>query len=108
MSLVEEREEARTYRVRIDLDPNVMPAQARTVPAFWYVGFHDAGEQELYRQNAGEGELRALLNGGGGRVLIDREFTSSREPVAWTVWPFSRSAGWLERVRSAVDARAQA
>src|SRR5207249_939430 len=62
-------------------------------------GFHDADDQELYRQDADDQEIARLLAGDPARIAIEREFETSREPVSWTVWPYSRSEGWLTKLR---------
>jgi hypothetical protein len=98
-------ERVNSYDVRISLDRSALPDAAKSDPSFWYVGFHDADEREIYRQDASDHELAVLLAGDSSIVSIDRRFESSREPVSWTVWPFSRSQGWLERMRGPVHAR---
>jgi hypothetical protein len=39
----------------------------------------------------------------GGRIVIERRFRSARQPATWTVWPHSRSGGWLDKVVGAVE-----
>jgi len=91
-------EQEREWNLRIVIDRGRLPVAATADPGFWYVGAHDSANSELFRQDAGEDELRALLSGDGPQVVIDRKFMSNRQPVKWTVWPYSRSQGWLEAV----------
>jgi hypothetical protein len=93
----------RTYALEIVLDPVELPAAARVDPQFWYVGFHDAEGQEIYRLDAGEQEIAGLLAGNPSRVRLRREFVSNRPPVSWTVWPVSLSEGWLRKIDGSVQ-----
>jgi len=45
-----------------------------------------------------------LLAGSAPRIFIERRFESYAEPLTWTVWPFSRSAGWLDKVEGVASA----
>jgi hypothetical protein len=91
-------EQEREWSLRIVVDRSRLAAAATADPSFWYVGAHDSANSELFRQDAGENELRALLSGDRPQIVIDRKFMSNRQPVKWTVWPYSRSQGWLEAV----------
>lgn len=93
----------RAWHVRIEFDRTALPAAALVDPLFWYVGFHDAENEEIHRQDAAGEELRALLVNNATRLAIDRRFSSDRRPVSWTVWPVSRSAGWLDKITARVE-----
>jgi len=86
------------WQVRIVLDRAALPRPALADPQFWYVGFHDSGEAEIYREDACGDELHRLVTGGSNEVVIERQFRSSRRPASWTVWPFSQSRGWLDKL----------
>jgi len=88
----------RRWDVRISVDRRRLPTPGVTDVDFWYVGFHDATGAEVHRRDASSAELDGLECQSGGRLDLDRQFESSREPVTWTVWPHSRSTGWLEKV----------
>lgn len=96
-------EHVRAYRLQISLDRAALPAAAWRDPHFWYLAFHDVKEREIYRQDVSEQELRQILASGSAFISIAREFESGVEPASWTIWPVSRSEGWLERLRGAVD-----
>jgi hypothetical protein len=87
-----------TCRLRICLDTAQLEPLARRDATFWYVGFHDEFQRELYREDALATELATLLGSSATRVELEREFRCEREPATWTVWPYSRSAGWLEKL----------
>ena len=97
----------RDWRVRIVLDRAALPPAAFSDPAFWYVGFHDAADGEIRREDAQGEELHRLL-AADGKIIIERQFRSARQPATWTVWPHSRSGRWLEKVVGTVDAGALA
>ena len=96
-------EQIRAYLVPIELDRAALEPEACADPMFWYVGFHDADGLELYRRDADAKELRELLAGKPSRIVIEREFSSNREPVSWTVWPVSRSGVWLQKREGRID-----
>jgi hypothetical protein len=50
----------RPWEVRIVLDRAALPPAALADPHFWYVGFHDANDAEIHREDAAERELRDL------------------------------------------------
>jgi hypothetical protein len=70
-----------------------------------FVDFLDAGAQRGAgrRQDAGGEELQRLVEG-GERIVIAREFISTRRPVKWTVWTVGVDGVWLKTIMGAVDA----
>jgi hypothetical protein len=93
----------RNWHLRIVLDRATLPALALKDPQFWYVGFHDAAEAEIYREDLHGEELHRLLSGHVGQIVIERRFHASRRPATWSVWPFSASGGWLEKLDGVAD-----
>jgi hypothetical protein len=93
-----------TWRILINLDPAAMPPSALIDPFFWYVGIHDRDGEEIHRRDVSEQDLVGLLAGRVSPIVIERQFESTREPLTWTVWPYSRSRGWLERIDGKVGA----
>lgn len=91
-------EDRRTWNVRIELEVGRLKLAAIKNVEFWYVGFHDADGKELYRQDAPADELARKIGKGVKRIVIERQFQSARPPKSWTVWPFSRIGGWLDKV----------
>lgn len=89
------------YDLRIPIDRAVLPEGAETA-RFWYVGFHDVNERELFRFDADAGEIRKLLTGDAKSVVIARSFESTHEPASWTVWPFGADGGWLDKIRGEI------
>jgi len=89
--------QVRDWHVSIVLDCKTLPSAALLSSQFWYVGVHDAGDVELYRQDVHGEELAALLTGDSAAIVIERTFRSARQPASWTVWPFSPDDGWLEK-----------
>jgi hypothetical protein len=70
---------------------------------FWYVGAHDESEREVDRQDLdAEGIAELLAEGPPYRKTM--AFEAATGPATWTVWPHSKSEGWLPRVTRPVDA----
>jgi hypothetical protein len=85
------------YDIQIGVEKAKLPADVDDY-LFWFVGFHDANEQEIYRLDADKAEVRRLLDRPGDVAMVQRTFESELEPVSWTVWPFSERRGWLEKL----------
>jgi hypothetical protein len=96
--------EMRDWRVRIVLDRGILQPEALADPRLWYVGVHDADNVEIHRQDAEGDELRWLLQGDTGQSVIERRFSSARQPASWTVWPMSSKGEWLTKSVGAVNA----
>jgi plasmid stabilization system protein ParE len=90
--------QVRTWRMRIELPRGTLPPAALRNPRFWYVGFHDAGNEEIYRQDTDASEVDRLLAAGAGALVIERTFRSARRPEKWVVWPVSGDGAWLDRL----------
>jgi hypothetical protein len=86
------------HRIEISVDVSQLPAAATDDPEFWYVGIHDGGGREVYRQDASHQELSRVLPVAGRQVTLVREFASEAVPASWTVLPRSASAGWLQPI----------
>jgi Glycosyltransferase (GlcNAc) len=99
-------EKSYTWQVRIMLDPRALPAAALDDPQFWYIGIHDDKRTEIFRQDVSSEELPGLLARSWPYLAIERDVVSDRVPVTWTVWPVSRSRGWLSKIEGAVNHRA--
>jgi Glycosyltransferase (GlcNAc) len=95
-------EGTQTWRLVIALDRAALPCDALDDPQFWYVGAQDANGQEIYREDLYGEELLYLLAASGPQIVIERKFASYAEPLSWTIWPFSRSAGWLDKIEGLV------
>ena len=95
-------ERTRKWQVRIELDRAMLSGCADD-PYFWYVGIHDQNGEEIHRRDVSVQDLSNLLCGGASSVTIEREFESMREPLTWTVWPYSHSRGWLDKITGQVN-----
>jgi hypothetical protein len=85
------------WMVRITFDRGALPVAAFDDPELWYVGVQDADHVEIYRQDVPSSELTSLRTSEPKIVLVC-EFESGSVPASWTVWPVSRSLGWLSRI----------
>jgi len=95
---------SRRYAIEVNIDRETVPRRADDY-TFWYVGFHDESGVEIFRGDAGQEELAGLLDTAGQRIPIRRAFESEFEPASWTVWPHSRSEGWLTKIEGPWAAR---
>jgi hypothetical protein len=94
---------SRAWIVRCEVDREVLPPGALDRPLFWYVGFHDAGGDEIARDDADRLELLRVLSEPGERIVIERSFVSPRQPASWTIWPADRFGRWQERIQRPID-----
>lgn len=58
---------------------------------FWYFGLHDQDGQELVRDDITRSDWNTTL------ITINKEYPLRRKPAQYTIWPHSRSRGWLEK-----------
>lgn len=65
---------------------------------FWAVSFHDKNLNTLYRKDADENEISGHFAKSDEHCKIWREFHTSETPTYWTVWPHSKTKGWMERI----------
>lgn len=85
------------WMVRITLDRSALPAAAIDDPEFWVVAVKDESGTEIYRVDVPQAQLATLLSEGATLVLYC-EFESGTIPASWSVWPVSRSLGWLPKM----------
>lgn len=90
------------HKIEIRVERNQLLPAALDDPSFWYVGFHDSADREIYRCDAQAAEVSEALAAGGDTVTLTREFCSQRRPAHWTVLPYTISQGWLEPVAGRV------
>jgi hypothetical protein len=86
-----------TWKVRLDIDARVLPPASFENASFWYVGFHDAQNNEIYRKDISSAEIDVGVRG-RNVITIIRTFDSEEAPATWTVWPKSRSERWLKKI----------
>lgn len=63
---------------------------------FFYVGAHDADSNEIYREDLVGAKIYKELS--GEWVDFRLIFLADKIPTTFTVWPHSKSKGWLERL----------
>ncbi len=85
------------WMVRIPFDRSQLPAGSFEPGAYWCVAVHDHIGAEIYRRDVQRAELEALA-GDEPTLVIVCELQSAVVPVSWSVWPVSRSQGWLRRL----------
>jgi hypothetical protein len=91
-----------TWLVKVVIDPAKLPPGACDDPSFWYVAIHDEGGHEIFRRDFQHAELKALT-GKEPVITLICEFQTGILPATWSVWPVSRSRGWLQRVTGALN-----
>jgi hypothetical protein len=68
-----------------------------------WIGLHDGGDVEIYREDASGDDVRRLAGAGSDPMLIAREFRSARRPATWAVWPMGADGGWLDKIMGAPE-----
>lgn len=88
------------FWTRIRLPPEAIDPDADY--DFWYVGVHDAAEIELSRQDIEPDQIALVL--AQKRPDFIHRYRSYEKARAWTVWPHSRTRGWLEKITRNIGA----
>lgn len=81
---------------RIRFNRAQLPEASLADPGLWSLSILDDGGYEIYRRDLTPDEL-APLAGIEGELALVCEFPSETVPVTWTLWPLSRSRGWLRK-----------
>ncbi len=87
-----------TWLVKVVVRAEDLPPGSFDDPSFWYVAVQDEDGHEIYRRDFPRNELESLT-GEEPVVTLVCEFQSGIIPAGWSVWPVSRSRGWLQRVK---------
>lgn len=95
-------ENIHTWIVRVKAPRSRLPAGSLDDPAFWYLGIQDDRGHEICRVDIAPEKLTAL-SGSGEQIELICEFPSEAIPAAWTVWPQSRSKGWLGMIGGVLE-----
>ncbi len=65
---------------------------------FWAVIFKDEADNDIFRKDADENEIRSMKNDPDKYCKVWREFNTLTKPAKWIVWPHSKSKGWCEMI----------
>jgi hypothetical protein len=67
---------------------------------FWCVVFKDEQNQDMFRKDADENEIKSIIDNlpDDKFVHIWREFDTDVKPYKWTIWPHSKSKGWNTKI----------
>ena len=90
-------EQIYTWMVRVKIDAIHLPQGSFDDPAFWYVAINDDEGYEIFRRDFPRAEL-LTLSGNDPVISLICEFQAGIVPATWSVWPVSRSKGWLQRI----------
>ena len=74
-----------------------LQAQALEDPILWNLVIRDEEGFEICRRDLGADELTPFAEGGEDLALIC-EFDSETAPASWSIWPLTRSAGWMRKI----------
>jgi len=99
---------ARSNDVRICAHKNEFPSAFNNGKIlddidFCFVGAHDADGNEIHRKDLSGPEFKKNVIGDNGFIDYRFIFLSSVAPSTYTVWPHSKSGGWLDKVTKNVD-----
>jgi hypothetical protein len=62
---------------------------------FWFLGFHDEEGKEIYRKDLSSEDIFKF-----SKTNVDVTFKAKTVPVTCTIWPYSKSKGWLTKVET--------
>lgn len=65
---------------------------------FWAVAFFNDKEEEVYRQDADQDEIKRLLQKDNGYVKLWRWFNTDEKITKWRVWPYSKKNGFEDPI----------
>jgi hypothetical protein len=86
-----------TWMVRITLERSKLPEGALEDPLFWSIGVKSEDGSEIHRKDIHKDQLDTLRAGEAALILVV-EFQSGTIPATWSVWPVSRTQGWLSKI----------
>ena len=89
----------RQFKHCIDITYDQVPHNDYT---FWAVAFFNEKGDEVYRQDADEGEIRRLKHDPDGYCKIWRWFVSDDKIVKWRVWPHSAKHGFTDPIEGSI------
>ena len=90
-------QEIYSWLVRIRINSSEFPPDCWRDFSFWYIGVYDENHHEIYRRDLSPKELEPLAEQQPEIELVC-ELQSGSIPAGWTVWPVSRSRGWLQKI----------
>ena len=85
------------WLVRIIVEPASLPPAAFEDAGFWVVAIQDEEEREIHRRDWTKQELEGVTDPAVQNVLL-AEMQSGVVPARWSIWPFSRTRGWLYKI----------
>ena len=88
-----------TFNHRIDLQKDRF---IETDYDFWAIIYEDELGALLYRRDHRETDIRGHLSTLGSIMQLRIEFSTTKKPFKWIVWPHSKTKGWLEKMENTV------
>lgn len=83
----------------IDIYPHQVPL---TDYDFWVVAFENSRGETIFREDADINEINRMKLDPDGYSKVWRTFNITEKPFKWIVWPFSKSAGWCEKIEGLI------
>ena len=90
-------ERIQLWIAKVMLRREQLPPGSFDDPSLWYLGILDAEGYEITRIDMGLDRLEPL-RGTEEELALVCEFPSEVAPASWTLWPLSRTRGWLQKV----------
>ena len=91
-------ERIRTRRGNIELEVSRLPQTAFADAQFWCVGIQDSAGVELHRIDVHRDVLDYIISSDCDSITLQYEFDSGLPPAMWTIWPFSHTTGWFDKI----------
>jgi hypothetical protein len=86
------------WLVRVNVITADLPPGSFEDPAFWYVAILDEDGNEIFRKDFPRSDIETI-SPADPKISLLCEYSAGIIPVGWSLWPVSRSLGWLQRIR---------
>lgn len=90
------------WMVRVTMQRSQLPEGSLDDPTLWCLSIQDDRGYEICRMDIAPDQL-APLQGGQDKISLICEFSSEAIPSAWTIWPISRTRGWLRKIGGCLE-----
>jgi len=81
--------------IAIDMNLNITDIPERDDYTFWFFGFHDQADTEMFREDIVDEKSETFKK---HPVRFNKKVLLREVPYSYTIWPYCKEKGWLERL----------